>query len=77
MFKRKNRTYIALIIYKKNNKNEIVEVMAKTKKEAYLIVEDILIKCDLFNVKTNIDFELKILKKGGTNDTRKNNRVKK
>ena len=77
MFKRKNRTYIALIIYKKNNKNEIVEVMAKTKKEAYLIVEDILIKCDLFNVKTNKDFELKILKKGGTNDTRKNYRVKK
>lgn len=77
MFKRKNRPYIALIMYKKNNKNEIVEVLAKSKKEAYSIVEEILIKCNLFNIKNNKEFEIKIFKRGGLNDSRKNNRIKK
>ncbi len=77
MFKTKNKTYTALIMYKKNNKNELVDVMAKSKREAYSIVEDILIKCDLFNVKTNKEFEIKIFKRGGLDDARKNNRIKK
>ena len=62
MFKRKNRTYIALIMYKKNNRKEIVEVIAKTKKEAYLIVEEILLKCNLFNIENSNEFEIRILK---------------
>ena len=77
MFKRKNKTYTALIMYKKNNKNEIVEVIAKSKKEAYSIVEEILVKCNLFNIMNNKEFEIKIFKRGGLNDSRKNNRIKK
>ena len=55
-----NRTkkYIVLIITK--NKVEKVEVLAKNKKRARKIVEEVLLKCSIFNFKTKAEFKLKV-----------------
>lgn len=60
-FKRKNKRFLVMIISK--NKSQKVEVLAKTSKEAISMVEDVLLKCSIFNFSSKNDFELKCLKK--------------
>lgn len=54
----KNKKYTVTIITK--NKKEYVEVLAKNKKAAIQMVEDVLLKCSIFNFKTKNDFTLKV-----------------
>lgn len=65
-FLNRRKDYIVKITdLKKIDDPEYVEVRAANKKEAMLMVSDVLIKCPIFGFKTINDFKLKCYKKRG------------
>lgn len=59
--KDKRKNYIVTIITKKNKLD--VRVKAENKKEAKEMVQDVLIKCNLFGFKSLDDFKFRCLRK--------------
>lgn len=55
----KNKKYNVMIIYK--DRVEIVEALARSKREAKQVVSNILINCNLFKVQTPNEFQLKVI----------------
>lgn len=56
MFFRNKNNYIVSICYKK--KIDCIGVVAKSKKEAISMVEEIILKCDMFSYIKNSNYKL-------------------
>lgn len=56
----KPKKYNVVIMY--NEKDELIDTVARTKKEAKEIVSNLLVRCNLFKANTPSEFQLKIRK---------------
>lgn len=54
--KRKNKNYIVTIITRR--KIDHIQVVALNKKKALNLTKEVLLKCDMFNYKSENDFKL-------------------
>ncbi len=61
----KIKSYVVKITF--IDRYEYVEVRARSKKEAMQMVEDVLIKCPIFGIKSRSEFSLSVKRYGGYN----------